>query len=433
MNTSRKLILSALAFLVLALLSFLFSKGTILGMIRQRSDERAADAYLAVAVRQEESGTEKTTNDKSKSDQEPRTEEPVPEMAIIEDYDKNKIITFAVDEWPIRSEEIDETAEGTLKDLTEERASSASEDTMSRIAAPISEPSYSEIEDNAYYERGGTVYTPDHAVGRIDCVLEIPKISLKRCVYSGTDQEIAEDLDMWFTVSASGTLIPGETHYAIFGHNHTVQNLSFNRLGEVTVGDWFTLTSGGEVLIYVVTDILAMDRASGRAAFAYDDSLDPSLCYIFTCGRDHILLNGVSTRYKDLIVEGTLWKTVPARIWQGLEENESESEALTREDQTEDEPEDLLGALQKEAMKIRREKPAPILTAASKEGPLSTDGPVGSTSFSWSMMLVILTALFSLACVGSFVSCIVWKIAHKKEAAPGGRGHRDLLKKDITC
>ena len=47
MKRSRKCFLAALMFLVLALTSFLFSKETILGILRQKADERAADAYLS--------------------------------------------------------------------------------------------------------------------------------------------------------------------------------------------------------------------------------------------------------------------------------------------------------------------------------------------------------------------------------------------------
>ena len=46
---------------------------------------------------------------------------------------------------------------------------------------------------------------------------------------------------------------------------------------------------------------------------------DPSLCFIFTCGRDHWLLNGQSTRYKDYIVVGTLQGVYSAEEWRDKE------------------------------------------------------------------------------------------------------------------
>ncbi|MBR3436363.1 MAG: sortase [Lachnospiraceae bacterium] len=285
-------------------------------------------------------------------------------------------------------------------------------------------PSYIPVEDEAYYERGGVVFTPEYAVGRIDCVLEIPRISLKRCVYSGTDAEIEKDLDMWFTVSASGSLVPGKTHYAIFGHNHTVQNLSFNRLAEVSPGDYFTLTRGDTVYIYLVTDLLAMERNAGRTAYAYDDSVDPALCYIFTCGRDYMLLDGVSTRYKDFIVEGTLWKQVPIRIWRGEEETEEPARPRTTETQ-EPAAASHLSALRQELENAQEElrgmENAPVLTAASGEGSVPNRRSGRAGSFSWSMILLILTAVFSGGSLLLFLSAGICKIA-EKEPRSGERG-----------
>ena len=163
------------------------------------------------------------------------------------------------------------------------------------------------IVDENYYERNGVTYTPDFARGKLACVLEIPSISLKRGVYSGSQEEIEHDLDIWLTTAASPFLRVGETHYAIYGHNHLVQDLSFNRLKDVKPGDVFTLTSEKKVYSYRVTSIFAEWRSVGRKKYATNLDLDPSLCYIFTCGRDHWLLHGKSTRYKDYLIEGTLF------------------------------------------------------------------------------------------------------------------------------
>lgn len=70
-----------------------------------------------------------------------------------------------------------------------------------------------------YYERNGVTYTPDFARGTLDCVLEIPSISLKRGVYTGTREEIEYDLSIWLTTAASSSLELGKTHYAIYGSN----------------------------------------------------------------------------------------------------------------------------------------------------------------------------------------------------------------------
>ena len=433
MTISRKLRITALCFLILALVSFIFAKETIFGILRQKADSRAAEAYLEAALDEgTEVQTEKMENEEAsfqtKGSEDTSTEQ--------------KSATTARDtDRPSIAEKISNSDAETIGNPATESAVSVKE--QDGLA-----PSYIPVADDAYYERGGVVYTPEHAVGRIDCVLEIPKISLKRCVYSGTDEEIAADLDMWFTVSASGTLVPGETHYAIFGHNHTVQNLSFNRLGEVTVGDWFTLTRGSMVYIYLVTDIFASERASGRRAYAYDDSMDPSRCYIFTCGRDYMLLNGVSTRYKDFIVEGTLWRTVPLRVWQGIEAGEEaawdtmpqgEDDKRAEPEQREnartaesEQKEDLQAALSEASESVRREKTAPVLTI-TREGSLLSDGSAFTPpGFSWSMLMVwltgIFTGLFMLFLLMSFLTLL-----GQKRPRPERRGQTERSIENVIC
>ena len=422
MTISRKLRITALCFLILALVSFIFAKETVLGILRQKADSRAAEAYLEAALDEEtEVRTEKMESDeasfRTKSSEDTSTERKTETAA----RDTNRPTD----------------AEKTTNSDAETIGNPTTESTVSVKEQEWLAPSYTPVTDDAYYERGGVVYTPEHAVGRIDCVLEIPKISLKRCVYSGTDEEIAADLDMWFTVSASGALVPGETHYAIFGHNHTVQNLSFNRLGEVTVGDWFTLTRGSMVYIYLVTDVFASERASGRRSYAYDNSMDPSRCYIFTCGRDYMLLNGVSTRYKDFIVEGTLWKTVPLRVWQGIEAGEeADRDAMPQgEDDKRAEPEqgdNLQAALSEAAETVRRGKTAPVLTI-TREGSLFSDGNAFTPpGFSWSMLMVWLTGIFA----GLFMLFLLMSFLTflgQKRPRPERRGQTEKSVENVIC
>ena len=251
MNRKAKIWLLLLAASVLILAAALYaSRDTIHGFLRQKKDEQAAEAFL----------TEYSAVVKEGSDRK--------ETRSIEDTES-------------------ETKTGTKNET----------DSVSRPG---------EIVDENYYERNGVTYTPDFARGTLDCVLEIPSISLKRGVYTGSQEEIEYDLDIWLTTAASPNLRLGETHYAIYGHNHPVQDLSFNRLKDVKPGDIFTLTDENKVWSYKVTNILAEWRNVGRRKYATNPDVDPSLCYIFTCGRDHWLLNGKSTRYKDYIIEGTL-------------------------------------------------------------------------------------------------------------------------------
>ena len=224
------------------------------------------------------------------------------EAAVIEEYLTNYSATVLESETAPCDVPLEEEPEETVSDETEG-------------TVPVS----SEIIDDRYYSRDGVIYTPDFAKGTLDCVLEIPCISLKRGVYTGSRAEIEYNLSIWLTTVSSPDIKLGETHYAIYGHNHLVQDLSFNRLKDVQIGDGFTLTKENRIYSYKVTDIFADWRSSGRKKYATNMNQDPSLCFIFTCGRDHWLLNGQATRYKDYIVVGTLQGVYSATEWQDKE------------------------------------------------------------------------------------------------------------------
>lgn len=161
-----------------------------------------------------------------------------------------------------------------------------------------------EIQDDIWYERDGIIYTPDYASGYIQCVLEVPSAGIKRPVFSGTWEEIAADLDIWMVVAARPDYILGETHYVIYGHNHTEQNLSFNNLQPaVQLGDEFTLTDPGGIRVYAVTNLYSISRLEA-AALADNFALSSDKCYIVTCGRNE-------HRYRDYVVEGTFIRSDP--------------------------------------------------------------------------------------------------------------------------
>ena len=161
------------------------------------------------------------------------------------------------------------------------------------------EDSLDSWEDNVWYEKDGITYTPDYAKGVIDCVLEIETIKLRRGVYIGTWEEIYHNLDMWMVTSARPDYVLGETHYAIYGHNHPVQNLSFNRLKDLSIGDTFKLISEKGIYIYEVTDIFSDWRENVTRKVVDNMELPETDCYIITCGRNE-------HRYKDLVVKGVL-------------------------------------------------------------------------------------------------------------------------------
>lgn len=156
-----------------------------------------------------------------------------------------------------------------------------------------------EWEDNVWYVRDGIRYTPDYAKGFLECVLEIPSVKIRRGVYSGTWEEIQHNLDIWMVTAARPDYELGKTHYCIYGHNHTVQNLSFNRLKDVKKGELFKLTCEKGIFTYKVSEIFALWREEVTEKLVDNFNLSANECYIITCGRGE-------NRYKDLVVKGIL-------------------------------------------------------------------------------------------------------------------------------
>jgi LPXTG-site transpeptidase (sortase) family protein len=160
--------------------------------------------------------------------------------------------------------------------------------------------------DDLYYERDGITFTPDYAQGYLFCVLEYPAVGIRRGVYSGTWDDIYLDLDMWMVTMARPDMQLGKTHLAIYGHNHTSQNLSFNNLKNAAVGDEFYLYAESGIYTYEVVNIFSDWRTDTTSKYIDDFSIGADVCYIITCGRDNFLIGGEGTRYKDFLVEGHL-------------------------------------------------------------------------------------------------------------------------------
>ena len=153
--------------------------------------------------------------------------------------------------------------------------------------------------DPNYYVRDGVTYTPDYAMGELLGVLEVDRAGIRRGVYGGSWEAIAHDLDIWMATEARPDYEIGKTHFAIYGHNHTVQDLSFNRLKDVVPGDVFTYTTDKGVFIYDVTRFFADWRELVTRDYVDNFSIPADKCYIISCGRNEY-------RYKDIVVEGTL-------------------------------------------------------------------------------------------------------------------------------
>lgn len=194
------------------------------------------------------------------------------------------------------------------EDETDESEDSTGESEEQEMTGPTYDFSDLDYDDPNYYMRDGIVYTPDYAKGTIQCVLEVPTAGIRRGVYTGTWEEINYDLDIWMVTAARPDYTLGETHFCIYGHNHTAQDLSFNRLKDVQVGDAFYLTAESGRYTYRVTNVFAVSRESATKDYVDNFSIASDKCYIITCGRD----DGVNNyRYLDLIVEGTLEEQIP--------------------------------------------------------------------------------------------------------------------------
>ncbi len=198
------------------------------------------------------------------------------------------------------------------KKLREKNQSDEESESGDGESEDASSPTYDfsdlDYEDPNYYMRDGIVYTPDYAKGTIQCVLEVPTAGIRRGVYTGTWDEINYDLDIWMVTAARPDYTLGETHFCIYGHNHTAQDLSFNRLKDVEVGDAFYLTAESGRYTYRVTNVFAVSREEATSNYVDNFTIGSDKCYIITCGRD----DGVKNyRYLDLIVEGTLEEQMP--------------------------------------------------------------------------------------------------------------------------
>lgn len=209
-----------------------------------------------------------------------------------------------------RLDAAEEEKEGDTTGVNNSMPETAADNDMEEVQATagndgVIRTGYNFADDN-YYERDGVTYTPDYAQGYLLCVLEYPNVGIRRGVYSGTWDDIYADLDMWMVTIAHPDMQPGQTHLAIYGHNHTSQNLSFNNLKNAQAGDVFYLYAESGIYTYEVANIFSDWRTDITRKYVDDFSVGSDICYIITCGRDNFLIGEESTRYKDFIVEGHL-------------------------------------------------------------------------------------------------------------------------------
>ena len=225
---------------------------------------------------------------------------------------EEKLADAFLEEVRMREPEGESAAPDEESDVAVQTQTEAGEaETASGDIAPADRVDLDYTDDN-YEVIDGVRYTPEYAAGKLDCVLEIPKIKMRRGVYTGTPAEIQHDLNIWMTTTAHAGYELGTTHYCIYGHNSPTQSLSFNDLKTVEPGDSFLLTTADAVYYYDVTDFFAQWRELVKSDITDNFDISADKCYIITCGRDEY-------RYKDIVVEGTLRKKYSIDEWYGRE------------------------------------------------------------------------------------------------------------------
>ena len=118
--------------------------------------------------------------------------------------------------------------------------------------------------------------------GKIDSILVIDKINLKKAIIRGEYNDY--NLDRYYFVTADQSAVLGEENYIIYGHCSQTYGHSFNRLEELAVGDEFQLIQGTETFAYVVSDIR---RELRENASPYLDTGDNTV-QLLSCERKKV-------------------------------------------------------------------------------------------------------------------------------------------------
>ena len=152
-------------------------------------------------------------------------------------------------------------------------------------------------------------HTIKEAQGKIDCVIEIPSIEFRQCIFTGTAQQINHDLKCWLPVTCRSDYILGQTHYAVYMHNPSDRSIKISRAQkEMSIGDYIVLTQGNIVYFYTVSDLFPEYREICADRYANNMSTPNDKLYIFTCGKDE-------WQGRNIVIEGTIYKTFKLSDW----------------------------------------------------------------------------------------------------------------------
>ena len=167
---------------------------------------------------------------------------------------------------------------------------------------PVTDLDY---EDNKLYKW----FTESNAQGRLDAILEIPAISLRQSIFSGTAQQIEHDLANWLMVTARADFELGKTRYCIYAHNPLDKSLQISKAQtELKVGDYLIMTTDEHVYFYTISDIFGEYREKCTEEIVNNEDIGPECLYIFTCGRNE-------WQNKNLVIEAKIYQQYSLEDW----------------------------------------------------------------------------------------------------------------------
>lgn len=162
-----------------------------------------------------------------------------------------------------------------------------------------------EYKDNRLYRKHKTT----EAQGKLDSVIEIPKIELRQAVFTGTESQIKHDLAHWLPVTSRTDYKLGETPYCVYMHNDSKGSLTiFRAQEELRQNDYIIVTKDKRVFLYRVLRVYPECREVCIYDIANNKDLDKDLLYIFTCGKNE--WNG-----KNSVIEARFYQAYDKTDW----------------------------------------------------------------------------------------------------------------------
>lgn len=160
--------------------------------------------------------------------------------------------------------------------------------------------------DNKIYGKSSEKY----AWGKIDCVVEIPAIKFRQCVFTGTQRQIEHDLGVWLPVTAIDGYRLGETRYCVYMHNPTNKSIQISKAQDnLKTNDYIIVTKNANVYLYRVESVTSGDRFEAAEKYVHNENIGPEKFYLFTCARG-------KWQGKSLIIDATLYDQFSIKEWQ---------------------------------------------------------------------------------------------------------------------